>query len=162
MKAWMLLLIAGLLACLALHAATEQWRYATGQRVAQILADGKGGCAVLYGDTNDHFTIVWLDKKGAVRYQQSGQLSSGPPLAMLAACTSKQLLHSDLSIFYQLVQVNKKGEPRAVAALGGFVLGSPLFPAPFALSDTGDRKGFFVLNTDTNTSEDTVVRYRFK
>ena len=163
MKSVIILLCSCCLASLTLVAVTEQWRYDTGEEVLQVVADGKGGCAVFYGGTNSTYSCVWLDRKGRILYQASGP-GSGPFGIGITACSPKQLLYADFSTFPQLVQVRKQRAPVPVAALGGFVIGTPFAPVPIPVpsSQVGDRKGFFVVNTNTNAEEDTVIRYSYK
>jgi hypothetical protein len=141
-------------------ALTEQWRYAARASVQQIVSDGKGGCAVSDRDISNYVSVVWLTQKGAVQFT-TGVITGSPFGAMINDCTASQLLYTGTPGFPMMVQVNKKGVMTPVVAIGGYLLGSPMV-IPFGSSRVQDKKGFFVVNVNTNTGVETVVRYLYK
>ena len=145
---------------MAASALTEQWRYTATGAVQQIAVDGKGGCAFVAKDSNDVSNIAWLDRKGRVLYTVAGLGSAAPLGVVIYSCTPKQLLFSGALGFPVMGQVNAKGIALPVAAFGGIVIGGPMFP--IELNTQADKKGFFVVNSDTNTLVDSIVRYTYK
>lgn len=146
------------LAATLLFAATEQWSYTAPAAVYQIVGDGKGGCAFCAADTNDISTVVWLDKKGAEKFVY------GPvtPIFMqptILSCSKKELIFGPPG-FPIIAQVDKKGDVQAVAGLTGYLLPTPLV-FPFGASQLSDKKGFFVINVNTHSGQNTIVRYSF-
>jgi len=146
--------------CLTARALTEQWRYVTRAAVQQIAADGKGGCAYVDKDASNWASVVWLNQKGAVQYA-TGVLTGSFMGAIINGCSANQLLYTGMIGFPMMAQVDKKGKALPVAAFGGYVLGMPLM-MPFGTSLLNDKKGFFVINVNTNTEVNTVVRYLYK
>ena len=61
-----------------------------------------------------------------------------------------------------LVQVNKKGDETPVITLGGFLYGRPIPGLAANVSSLTDKKGFFVINVNTNAKTSAVVRYSYK
>ncbi|MCX7001765.1 MAG: hypothetical protein NTV22_00660, partial [bacterium] len=59
-----------LLYAVAAPAATFQWAVDGFTSVMQIVADGKGGCAVLGANAGGMY-VVWIDKKGAKLYEKT-------------------------------------------------------------------------------------------
>lgn len=146
--------------CLAAWGLTEEWRYAANAAVAQIVSDGKGGCALVERATNDICHVVWLNKKGEV-VQVVGPIPFSSIGPTINECTPKQLLVTAMLGIPMMVQADTKGKVTPLVALNGFVIGF-YAPAPYALNRMGDAKGFFVVNVNTNTLAYSVVRYRYK
>ena len=146
-------------AAVSVLAATELWRTPTVSNVIQVMADGKGGCACAWFDTNATINLAWFDAKGRVRY--TSEPSDIPiPILPINACTPKQLLYTTVYGFPMMVQVDKKGRAIPVATIGGFVIGSP--PMLLPRNSLTDQKGFFLINVDTNNAVECVVRYSYK
>ncbi len=155
-----ILILSGTVALTVLlaRAATRQWEYTSIQTIIQVVADGKGGCALAMADTNNIVTVVWLDRKGRSLYQSLPV--SGPMLGPIQDCSPKQLTYTIFIGYPMIVQVDKKGHEQPVVSIGGITYGTPL--APNANNRLGDKKGFLVINVDTNTMRETLVRYSFK
>ena len=159
------IIIIPVLLATTLFAATEMWRYERntqphGAMVQQIVSDGKGGCATSWMDTNENFYVVWLDKKGKVKYEQKLTMIPFPfgGLGPIADCSPKRLLYFT---FVVVVEVTKKGDVYVTGALDGLLMSSPmLFPLP--RQKLVDKKGFFAVNADTNSIYHAVVRYSNK
>jgi hypothetical protein len=143
---------------LHVFAATEQWRYQSPHEITQIMTDGKGGCAVVVADTNGVSQVIWLDKKGQVLY--TSLPAPGFPIGAINSCTPKQLVYTLLLGPPMLVQVTKTGQEIPVASIGGFLYGRPLTYG--SANELSDKKGFFVINVETNTMRKTLVRYSYK
>jgi len=139
-------------------AATKQWQYNSPNNIMQVYADGKGGCAVATTDTNNLVTVVWLDKKGKVLYESP--LMSAPMIGLIQSCSANQLTYTIFFGYPMIVQVSKKGEETPVVSIGGITYGTPL--APTLNNKLDDKKGFFIINVNTNTTRKTLVRYSFK
>ncbi len=139
---------------------TEQWRHVARAPVQQIVGDGKGGCAFVTRETNAFVSVVWLDKKGQLRYD-SGPMETVPIGPVINDCTPKQVVYTGTAGFPMMVQVDKNGSPTPVVSFGGYLIGMTIV-APYGHSRLGDKKGFFVLNVNTNTGVNTVVRYLYK
>jgi hypothetical protein len=146
--------------CVTAWAVTEQWRYAARASVQQIISDGKGGCAVADKDVSNLVSVVWLNQKGAVQFT-TGVITGSPFGAFINDCTASQLLYTGTPGFPMMVQVGKKGTMTPVVAIGGYLLGSPMI-VPFGSSRVQDKKGFFVVNVNTNSGVESVVRYLYK
>ncbi len=145
----------------ALFAATKVWDYdrntdPDGAQIIQIVADGKGGCAATWIDTNDVFTVVWLDKKGTVKYEQQmyGLMFSAN---MIIHCSKKRLVHFSGAPIPMVVQVDAKGNAKVTGTLNGYLMGILTFPIPKQI--LADKKGFFAANSDTNEIYQTLIRY---
>ncbi len=146
--------------CLTAGALTEQWRYVARAAVQQIVADGKGGCVIADRDASNFAGVVWLNQKGAVQYT-AGVVTGSPFATIVNGCSASQLLYTGTPGFPMMAQVDKKGVAKPVVAFGGYLLGMPMM-MPFGPSRLDDKKGFFVVNVNTNTDVNTVVRYLFK
>ncbi len=146
--------------CFFSFAATEQWRKDPVGFIYQIVADGKGGCAYVYADTNFAFSVVWLDKKGEVKFQET-LISFLPLHGPVILCTPKQLIYSDAIGLPSLVQVDKKGVPAQVPSFKGYLY--PVLGGGLPKEKLTDKKGFFVVNVDTNAPlAESLVRYSKK
>ncbi len=145
-----------LLCAVAAPAATFQWAVDGFTSVNQIVADGKGGCAVL-GHNASGIYIVWIDKKGAKVYEKTLTSSS---LGILSF-DGKTLVYQLTTSPYSLVAVDKKGVETSVAdasymMYGVFVMmqNQPNVPR--------DSKGFFTAQSPTGPGTWRVARYTFK
>jgi hypothetical protein len=144
-----------LLLAAGLQAITRQWSVPAGQAAFVVTADGKGGCAFLSFETNTAITVTWVDRKGAVKYQKESAVGTIPTLIK---CTRKVLVYSlTTSNVTTFVRVDKKGEETAGGDPGKLqqVIGQ---------RRSIDKKGFFVVNIDTNPqpNRSEVVRYTDK
>ena len=145
----------------ALFAATEVWKYdrnsdPDGAMLFQIVNDGKGGCATVWSNTNELFNIVWLDKKGKVKYnQQMYGFFFSPNIIM--QCSKKQLVYLSGAPIPMIVQVNSKGKAKVIGTLNGYLTGILTIPIP--QQKLSDKKGFFAVNADTNSVYHTLIRY---
>jgi len=149
---------------IAAFAAQEVWNYdrnsdADGARILQIVSDGKGGCASVWLDTNDIATVVWLDKKGNVKYENIIYAFLFSPNIILS-CSPKQLVHFSGAPIPMIVQVNSKGTPKVIGTLNGYLTG--IFMLPIPSQKLTDKKGFFTVNADTNAVYQTLIRYSNK
>jgi len=146
---------------LALFAATKVWDYdrnsdPDGARIIQIVSDGKGGCASVWIDTNDLATIVWLDKKGEVKYEQQVLGMFFSP-SLIIHCSKKRLVHFSGVPIPLVVQVDAKGNAKVTGTLNGYLMGVITLPIPS--QKIYDKKGFFTANSDTNAIYQTLIRY---
>jgi hypothetical protein len=137
------------------HALTRQWGVPAGQIAFSILADGKGGCAFAIIETNGAYAVVWVDSKGAVKYQK--ELPAGT-----SASTVKCLKKTFVYITYAttgntLVQVDKNGQEMITSEPGKTI-------ATSGLPQISDKKGLFAIVTDTNQTpvRAELVRYSDK
>jgi hypothetical protein len=141
-------------------AITEQWSVPAGKMVYQTVADGAGGCAVFYVDTNNVGHLAWLDKKGQEKYRDTLVPGIASPVV---ACTKKMLVYTvytTSSVIYA-VAVDSKGNkteikkdpaimyPPNVPGLGTGVLGT-------------DKKGFFIQSINNSNMTATLYRYTYK
>lgn len=158
-KSYSIVAIIGMI-IIGLHvfAATEQWRYQSPHEITQIMADGKGGCALVVADTNGIAQVIWLDKKGQLLY--TSLQAPGFPIGAINSCTPKQLVYTLFLGPPMLVQVTRTGQEIPVASIGGYLYGRPLTYG--GGSELSDKKGFFVVNVETNTMRKTLVRYSYK
>ena len=156
------------LGCAVGSALTEQWRHPVDGEIFQVLADGKGGCGIAVLVTDDVFRVEWIDKKGEVLFdsgKMGGVFSIGTLSGPIHECTPRQLVFTGTYFFPYLIQVTRAGKILPAFALGGFVLGSPYSTTPIMSLPSSrftDKKGFFVINVDTNTEAQTLVRYTYK
>jgi hypothetical protein len=153
-----------LLSALALgaFAATEEWRYGGTNVIFQIIADGKGGCAVTrvidISGTSLNGDVLWFDKKGQLLYQSglSNIIAGG-----IAACTTENLVYCDMRATNVVIHVTADGTATVLPAMAGTLNRIPIF---FYISDTrvSDKQGFFASESDTNANSVALVRYRHK
>jgi hypothetical protein len=148
------------LSVLFVFAATEQWKFPVTMQIAQVVADGYGGCAISAVETNGYVTIHWLDKKGNAKYTSDPYPGFIP--GIIQSCSKKQLTYMSLIPIPLLVQVNKKGDEKPVVSLGGFLYGRPLPSLGANVNSFIDKKGFFVINVNTTAVTSAVVRYSYK
>jgi hypothetical protein len=157
MKTRKLLIIttACLLLAAGLQAITRHWSVPAGQATLLVIADGKGGCAFLSFETNGATAVTWADRKGAVKYQKEYVLGTFP---VLVKCTPKVLVYSlTTSNVTTFVKVDRKGEEMAAGDSGKF-------QQAISQRRSVDKKGFFVVNIDTNPppNRSEIVRYTDK
>ena len=156
---------AGFLTCVLLflqaEAATKQWTYSVSSNIVlQIRTDGKGGCTLLTTDMDLTNEVVWLDKAGNVVLTMgvSNALGGGG----VASCTPTRLIVGDEVDGGKVVLVvDAKGGKTLVPAAAGTSNTVYTF-LPFPVDRSADAKGFFAVETDTNTTMATVVRYTYK
>ena len=148
------------LSVLFVFAATEQWRFTVPMMLVQVVADGNGGCATAALDTNGFINVFWFDKKGDIKYT-SDPIPGFMP-GIIQSCSKKQLVYMSMIPMPLLVQVNKKGDEKPVVSLGGFLYGRPLPGMAANTSSLTDKKGFFVINVNTNAETSAIVRYTYK
>ena len=149
---------------MAAFAAKEIWKYdrnsdADGAKIVQIVSDGKGGCASVWFGTNEFLTVVWLDKKGNVKYENQMYGLYFSPNVILS-CSPKQLVHFSGIPLPMVVQVDSKGIAKVIGTLNGYLTGILTFPIP--KQKLTDKKGFFAVNADTNAVYQTLIRYSNK
>jgi len=143
-------------------AVKEQWRRTfTGIKgIVQVVADEKGGCAIATLDTNSLIKVVWCDKKGNVIYCSDKFLVSY--IATIQSVSKNQLVYLATSPFPLFVQVDKKGRVTPVISIGGYMYPVPLTATAGNLNKFVDKKGFFVVNANTNIKSHAVIRYSYK
>lgn len=138
------------------HAATLVWGIDGFDTVYQIVADGKGGCAVV-GVASSAPYIVWLDSAGNIVYQRTLTVST----LGIVAFDGKNLVYHLATSPMTLVTVDKKGTEKTVSDpayhLFGAFMGMPYQPnRPF------DKKGFFTAQAPTGSGTWRVARYSYK
>jgi hypothetical protein len=154
--------------CATLCALTEQWRYPVDGTVFQVVSDGKGGCAIAVQVTDVVYRVEWIDKHGQLQFD-SGKMGSMLPYGLYAGpiheCTRRQLVFTSAYLFPVLVQVTRTGTVIPAFAFDGFVIGAPfnqMLPVAIPRNRYADKKGFFVINVNTNTDVNILVRYTYK
>jgi len=154
--------------CATLYAVTEQWRYTVDGEIIQVLSDGKGGCAIAHLVTADVLRVEWFDKNGILLYD-TGPMKETFPLGGFGGpiheCTPKQIVLTCSYFLPVLLQVKRNGTELPAFDIRGIVLGFPYnegVPVVFPSSRFTDKKGLFVINVNTNTDENTLVRYSYK
>ena len=152
--------IAFVLLCMlaaTLVAATREWSVPADGQLYQIVADGKGGFAFISIGTTGVAKVSWLDKKGAVKYQDT--IGSIGPYSGLIKCSKKELVYSSaVPPQFRVVQVDKHGQMTEVTDPGKLLLG-PNYP--YAATQPSDTKGFFVIAADTNAAPTSFELVRF-
>lgn len=165
--------VCGLVALVS--AVTEQWNITLinyqehqqygGSACAQIVADGKGGCVVLYpyylydegGYSTNGWKLLWVDKKQQTIYEK--QFLSAEYLyadqfnIAVESCNGKQLTYMygfEYSVTSTVVVVDAKGKELVALATGGgwFSLenyGDMAASARFARQVHSDKKGVFAI-----------------
>jgi hypothetical protein len=142
-------MIACLVSCLSLSAATLQWTYILGSDsgefdyyVQQVWADGKGGCvAVLQRDTissnTTDATVLRFDKKGNIVWSNTyasvgarlGYVDKKSMVFTLSPKIADQTVHA----------VDKHGVETTLAELLADIVSDAK-----AAGSAGDKKGFFI------------------
>jgi hypothetical protein len=160
MKIKIITLLTILLASVVVYAITEQWSMPAGAYVYQTVADGSGGCAVYFVQTNSIGKVVWLDKKGQEKYSKT--MIVGAP-APIASCTKKMLIYNmfPTSSLPYIVTVDSKGIETAIKKDHEVVYPGSL-PGIGGVQILSDKKGFFVQSVKTNTPGATLYRYSNK
>jgi hypothetical protein len=131
----------------------------------QLIIDGKGGCAATYANinsTNYQGSLVWLDHEGAIRYQTG---MSNAFYGGIIECTDKHLLYTDRRPASGVYLVDETGNEAKIPAAAGTVntANGGKIPVTFLLEDMlNDKKGFFLVSSDTNETASTVIRYNNK
>ena len=146
-----------LLYAVAAPAATFQWAVDGFTSVMQIVADGKGGCAVLGANAGGMY-VVWIDKKGAKLYEKTltGTTSMG-----ILSFDGKTLIYQLTTSPMSLVAVDKKGVETSVAD-AAYTMYGVFFGMPYQPNVPRDSKGFFTAQVPTGPGTWRVARYSFK
>jgi len=141
-------------------AVTEQWSVPAGAHVYQTVADGSGGCAVYFVQTNGTGKVVWLDKKGQEKYSKTTIVSVTSPIL---SCSKKQLIFNvfPTSSLPYVVSVDIKGNETEIKKDHEVVYSASL-PGIGGLQVPYDKKGFFVQSIKTNAPGATLYRYSNK
>jgi len=138
------------------QAATLEWAVDGFAVIYQVVADGKGGCAVL-GAYPGGPCVVWIDSSGAKVYDRTLTTSS---LGILAF-DGKNLVYHLATSPMTLVTVDKKGAERTVSDPAYHMYGTYV-AAPYQPSRAGDKKGFFTAQAPTGAGTWRVARYSYK
>ncbi len=141
--------------CAKLYAATEQWSVDGKSMINQAVADGKGGAAFICRETNLIYSVLWVDKKGAVIYETA--VSN----AAIISCSNKQLVYSDDLNGSGIVQVDNKGGTTKISKTGEMVYAS-IFGMRMPGSAMVDKKGFFGVKVEVMTGRQKLVRFSNK
>ncbi len=143
------------------NAATEDWTYDGLSNIFQIVADGKGGCAMTRSTNSvENFELIWLDKTGTLIYQTT---LSNIVSSTIIDCTPKQLLFADYRSRPVFIQVDNKGVETIVPSSAGkynMLPGVELIPVPVINSRIDDKKGYFLVRSSTNQNSATLIRYK--
>jgi hypothetical protein len=160
MKLYIVILLSAVSVCLLAVAATRQWSIDGGFAVQQLVADGYGGCALYWYRTNVGGEIVWVDKKGVIKYRKE---LHGVIQFPIIRCGKKELVYivSTNAHMSYAVHVHGKGveqEIRKARTLveTPYIFGSGSYQKP------SDKKGFFTGEYTTNPPIFHVVRYTYK
>lgn len=155
---WRKMLLACCITAIPALAATQLWTFGPVLAVYQVVADGSGGCAVGWIETNGFMFVTWLDKKGneVFSHRGSGFSPGGPVLG----CNKKQLVYADVPGLFTTVTVDRKGVATVVTALGAFLQEPPGSPSSRCKLD--DPRGIFLVNMNTNTGFQTLIRMSHK
>ena len=136
-------------------ALTYQWSVPAGSTVVSLMADGKGGCAFVYVETNGAMTVVWVDTKGTTKYEKALPLGTS---AVVSKCLKKSLVYYSQTLGSgELIQVDKKGSESSTVEPGKVYAPLPMFAST-------DKKGLFVVAIDTNQlpTRAEIIRYTVK
>ncbi len=144
------------LSAMVVPAATFQWSADGFAMINQIVADGKGGCAVL-GTNGGGFYIVWLDKKGVKIYEKTVVNTC----AGILSCDNKTLVYNMLGSPYTLIAVDKKGVETTVSD-PAYNMRGVFMTTPNQPNVPRDSKGFFTAQAPTGPGTWRVARYTFK
>ena len=136
-------------------AATEQWSSPVFSHVAQIRADGGGGCALVGQDGTYTNTIMWFDKKGNILFSKTYH-----GYVTIAAVTKKYCAYSfrekDTDFAY-LIQVDRKGNETVVQDE------DVSMEAPGKYTKVlEDKKGYFLVIRDIIDNRQKVTRFTYK
>ena len=150
------------LGTLTVSAATPEWSYdGTFQQIFQVIADGKGGCAVVGVQTNSSYHIAWLDKNGDVKYAKTLPAGGGVIFGVYGADKKALIFGIQTVAGAELITVDKKG----VESSQAFPVGALFYQVgvpPYGVSMTQDKKGFFFPLRDPLTMIFTLERYSYK
>jgi hypothetical protein len=146
-----------LLFAVPLFAATKQWSTpAHWSTIYQIVADGKGGCAV-YGTGTGGYFLAWYCKKGQEIY--TTQLTGSS--AGIYACSKKSLAYNRQgTAHHEMIVVDTSGAETPVSEnqVDFYYIGS----STHGVSVTHDKKGYFVPKRNMDTGKTYVTRYTYK
>jgi|GEM_PF-539386 len=158
-----LILTAVLFFSFSAKAASEVWTYDGLSNIFQVVADGKGGCAMTRCTNSiDNAEIVWLDNKGQLIFQTS---ISNIIKSSIIMCTPKHLLFTDFRPDPVFIQVDNNGTESVVSSPSGkynMVPGPGTIPVGILNSKIDDKKGFFLVRSATNENGATLIRYKNK
>lgn len=139
-------------------AATQQWIFDGDDVIRQVIADGKGGCAVVTQNTNGFPSITWLDKNGDVRYQETW---SEAITVYIVKCSKKMLLYGVDSLPSKFFHVDKKGVNTTISD-GSNDLNSGIYASVIPVNCMADKKGFFTILIDLADGTQKLVRFSRK
>jgi hypothetical protein len=160
MKLYIIILLAVVSVCLLAVAATKEWSIGGGTYVRQLVADGAGGCAFFWHNTNGYVEIVWVAKKGVIRYRKKILVGSQKPILR---CGKKELVYlaSSTSSLPFVVHVDSKGTEQEIKVPHTII--KPPYESQANYLVPSDKKGFFVSEFKTNPPmAESVVRYSYK
>ena len=160
MKLYILLVLAAASVCLLTYAATKEWSLEGGVNIPQLVADGTGGCAFYWYHTNGYPEIVWIDKKGEIKYRKAIMSPSQYPILR---CGKKELVYlaTSTSSLPYAVQVSSKGVEQEIK-VPHTVMYPPYSMGAGSYQVPSDKKGFFVMEYVTNVPAFRLVRYSYK
>jgi hypothetical protein len=138
-------------------AVTEEWSTRENWTIIyQVVADGKGGCAV-FGSVPGAYVIAWYDRKGDEIYDTTFTA----PSFGLYSCTKKSLSYSKYGgVDYEMIVVDKDGSETTV--LQGNTDFSYIGIPPYQVSVVQDKKGYFVAKVNKGNGKWFVTRYSHK
>ncbi|MCX7847953.1 MAG: hypothetical protein N2595_08000 [bacterium] len=141
---------------LPLRAATLEWAADGFTFVAQIIADGKGGCAVC-GQYTGSFCIVWFDNTGQKVYEKTLSVNTSG----IVAFDGKNLIYQVGTSPASLVVVDKNATEQTVSDPNYHMHGSHT-AGPYQPNRAFDKKGFFTAQQPTGAGTWRVARYSYK
>ena len=154
-KSFLIFCFVIVLVATAVYAATEQWSIDGQCLIFQVVADGKGGCALTCSETNGAESVIWVNKKGGIIYQT---IVSN---VTIIACSNKQLVYNDDLSDSKIVQVDVKKGTTVIEQANKKLYGSLLLNVTYA-SEMYDKKGFFAVKIDASTGRQQLVRFSNK
>ncbi len=162
MSAWVPVCCACMvLSGVAARSATEQWSVMSTNTPFIVMADGKGGCGIARITSGSQGEILWVDATGAVIYQKG---VSNVIVGAVLDVAPDHLLYADGSQNSSNVVVHVVDSKHVDTTLPAApdTINKPPGHFPFSQTRMDDAKGFFVIRTDTNTLEYSVVRFSSK
>ncbi len=156
--------------CNLATAATEQWRHELATDVTnidfyvdQIVADGKGGCAVsVQAQTTDtwndvSYYVAYYDKKGTKVWEKTYDRKNGEISYSNKKVTVIGLAEAELEN-QKVIVIDKKGGETVVEKPTAHIDGD----VNSDIGPLGDKKGFFVVEEDIASGKISIVRYSYK
>lgn len=138
------------------QAATLLWAVDGFDAIYQMVADGKGGCAVAGVYLGAPY-IVWLDSAGNKVYQKT--LAVGT--LGIVAFDGKNLVYHLSTSPMTLVTVDKKSNEKSVSDPAYHMFGTFMI-TPYQPNRPFDKKGFFTAQAPTAPGTWRVARYAYK